>query len=128
MVRLDHSIGRVLRLLAASGTKEAGTARSARAAGAQSVRGGAARPDVDELRRRLRTQLRRLKGESPDYHDLAPEVVVREILVWEFGESIVGNSEFSNVVSQVVIAMKPNAAVSKNLRRLIAEMSAGPGS
>jgi hypothetical protein len=90
----------------------------------QAVRGTAPEVrNVDALRSRLRARLGRLRRESPDFRALAPEVTVREILTWEFGETIVSHRDFNRVASEIAIAIQPDG-VGRQLNRLIAELSA----
>lgn len=60
--------------------------------------------DKEQLKRNLRERLKRLKSQ-PDFIEKAPEVVIKEILLWEFGENFISHPEFNfiskNILSQV---------------------------
>lgn len=82
--------------------------------------------DPETLRNSLRQRLLRLKQESPAFAELAPEVAVREVLIWEFGESVLNHPQFGEVASSVTMAIRTNRTISAQLRKLIAQVTAEP--
>lgn len=125
MTRIDSArIVHILSLLASGSAGRAQSRRKAQCPSSVAAANVAARRDLGVLRSRLRARLRRLRQESDRFDLLAPEVAVREVLIWEFGEEVLNHSEFNKVASEVALAMKPNAVVARQFERLIAEMIA----
>ncbi|WP_165391455.1 hypothetical protein [Fluviicoccus keumensis] len=50
------------------------------------------------------------------------EITIREVLIWEFGESVLENPDFSRVVKQVTEVLMQQPPIAKALTRLINEM------
>jgi hypothetical protein len=82
-----------------------------------------AKRDPENLRQRLKLRLSRLKQENVDFLQLAPEIAVREVLVWEFGDSILNHPDFNQVASSVTKTMQANHRVNQQLQKLIAQVT-----
>ena len=71
------------------------------------------------LRERLRTRLRKLRLDSPDFEQQAPLVTIKEVLSWELGEAALAHPEFAFISTNVVTAICQNEQASQQLRDLI---------
>lgn len=78
--------------------------------------------DEDVLRQRLRKRLKRLSEEDGDFSALAPEVTVKEVLIWEFGDNILNHPEFNHISHKITQAMLMNENISLHLQKLIRQM------
>lgn len=80
------------------------------------------RHDKEVLRQRLRQRLQRLSQEDIDFSKVAPDVTIKEVLIWEFGEEIMSHPEFNLLASKVTRAMQDHEKVALQLQKLILEM------
>lgn len=58
--------------------------------------------DKENLKQNIYARLSKLKAQDPAYRDKAPAIVIKEILLWEFGEGLLQHPEF-NYFSQTII-------------------------
>lgn len=126
MTRIDpNRIADVFRLLSLDKPATAAKARRAESQPERKTNAVEAVParDPETLRERLRARLSRLKREAPDFETLAPEVTVREILIWEFGEEILNHPDFQQVASSVAETMQASNKVQHQLARLISQIT-----
>ncbi len=79
--------------------------------------------DKEVLRQRLRQRLQRLSQEDIDFSKVAPEVTIKEVLIWEFGEEVMSHPEFNLLASKVTRTMQDNEKVALQLQKLIREMT-----
>ena len=79
--------------------------------------------DKEVLRQRLRQRLKRLIQEDIDFAIVAPEVTIKEVLIWEFGEDVMSHPEFNLIASKVTRTMQDNEKVVLQLQQLIREMT-----
>ncbi len=79
--------------------------------------------DKEMLRQRLRQRLLRLKQENIDFFAVAPEVTVKEVLIWEFGEQVMNHPEFNILTNKIIRTMQANTKAATQLQKLIREMT-----
>lgn len=89
--------------------------------GARSQQAEASQPQTKKevLRERLRTRLRKLRQESPDFEQQAPLVTIKEVLSWELGEAALSHPEFAFISTNVVTAICQNELAFQQLQSLI---------
>lgn len=79
--------------------------------------------DKDVLRQRLRQRLQRLSQEDIDFAEVAQEVTVKEVLIWEFGDQVMNHPEFNLLATKVTRAMRGNEKIAFHLQKLIRDMT-----
>lgn len=79
--------------------------------------------DKDVLRQRLRQRLQRLSQEDIDFAQVAPEVTIKEVLIWEFGDQVMNHPEFNLLATKVTRAMQGNEKIAFQLQKLIRDMT-----
>lgn len=79
--------------------------------------------DKDVLRQRLRQRLLRLSQEDIDFAEVAPEVTIKEVLIWEFGEQVMNHPEFNLLATKVTRTMQGNEKIALQLQKLIRDMT-----
>lgn len=126
-MRIDRAgVVRVLGLLTGDrATAARGRSESARAAVSAAGAVAAKGRSLDNLRARLRVRLTRLKHESSDYERQAPEVAVREVLAWQFGEEVTAHPAFGRVAREVAGAIDPAGRIGGQFAKLLAELRVG---
>lgn len=80
------------------------------------------RASKEDLRERLKSRLFKLREIEQDYEALAPELTVKEILLWEFGSLALAHAEFGFIAKSVTEAMMQNENVKQQLTKLIEEI------
>ncbi|HEX4910272.1 MAG TPA: hypothetical protein VFV64_05865 [Permianibacter sp.] len=81
------------------------------------------RRDPENLRHNLRLRLARLQGENGNFAELAPEIAVREVLVWEFGDEVLNHPDFHQVAASVTRTIQANSKVNAELQKLIRQLT-----
>ena len=79
--------------------------------------------DKDVLRQRLRQRLQRLSQEDIDFSAVAPEVTIKEVLIWEFGDQVMSHPEFNLLAAKVTRTMQGNEKIAFQLQKLIRDMT-----
>jgi hypothetical protein len=79
--------------------------------------------DKEVLRQRLRQRLQRLSQEDIDFSEVAPEVTIKEVLIWEFGDQVMNHPEFNLLANKVTRAMQGNEKIALQLQKLIRDMT-----
>lgn len=74
------------------------------------------------LRQRLQNRLKKLQAESGDFSELAPEITIKEVLIWEFGDNILNHPEFSSIAKKVVKTIQASENTSFHLNNLIQQL------
>lgn len=72
-----------------------------------------------ELKKQLAARLIKLNQQDASYSEKAPVVVVREILLWEFGENMLNHPEFNHLTQLIVTQVKDNEELTAYLEKLI---------
>ncbi|MFZ5843953.1 MAG: hypothetical protein ACOY3E_13775 [Pseudomonadota bacterium] len=81
------------------------------------------RRDPENLRHNLRQRLARLQNEGGNFAALAPEIAVREVLVWEFGDEVLNHPDFHQVAASVTRAIQANSKINAELQKLILQLT-----
>lgn len=81
------------------------------------------RRDPENLRQNLRQRLARLQNEGGNFAELAPEIAVREVLVWEFGDEVMNHPDFHQVAASVTRAIQANSKINAELQKLILQLT-----
>lgn len=64
------------------------------------IEGGQER-DKDKLKKNLQAILKKLKEQDSAFEEKAPKVVIKEILLWEFGEDFFNHPQFNRISKTV---------------------------
>lgn len=78
--------------------------------------------DENVLRQRLHKRLKRLYTEADNFLDLAPEVTIKEVLIWEFGDNILDHPEFNAIAKKVTQTVQMSENTSLHLKNLIQQL------
>jgi hypothetical protein len=78
--------------------------------------------DKDQLRKNLRERLKRLKTQGIDFEQKAPGVVIKEILLWEFGENIILHPEFNHIATNISNQIHLTKVLNDYLITLVSEL------
>ena len=70
-----------------------------------------------------RQRLQRLSQEDIDFAEVAPEVTIKEVLIWEFGEQVMSHPEFNLLATKVARTMQGNEKIAFQLQKLIRDMT-----
>lgn len=79
--------------------------------------------DKEQLKKNLRERLTRLKKQDPDFGNKAPATVIKEILLWEFGENIMLHPEFNHIASNIASQVDASKKLSDYLKVLVVELT-----
>lgn len=79
--------------------------------------------DKEQLKKSLRERLTRLKKQDPDFENKAPAAVIKEILLWEFGENIMLHPEFNHIASNIASQVDTSKKLSDYLKVLVVELT-----
>lgn len=80
------------------------------------------RRDKQTLKKNIYLRLQRLKSQEGDYFEKAPAVVIKEILLWEFGEDLLQYPEFNFFLQTIVCQVKGHLELETYLSALIANV------
>lgn len=75
--------------------------------------------DKDQLKRNIYLRLSKLKAQDGSYQEKAPAVVIKEILLWEFGETILQHPEFHYFSQTIIDQVKGHKEMEAYLQDLI---------
>lgn len=100
-------------------TTQRGANQSLQSARSQQAEANQPQANKEILRERLRTRLRKLRQESPDFEEQAPLVTIKEVLSWELGEAVLSHPEFAFISTNVVTAICQNELAFQQLQNLI---------
>lgn len=126
----DNRIGRLGRLLEYVRTSSVSGARhqqpvSSGGAPAEQPRPTASRHDVAGLRQRLAERLRDVDTDKPADMDRARVVIVREILLWEFGDAFINHAEFKTMLGKIDATIKAQPELKDHVRLITLEIQHG---
>lgn len=76
---------------------------------------------VEQLRTRLKVRLGKIR-DSAKFDEQAPMITVQEILLWEFGDNILENPNFEQVVQKVTSSMTTDERLSRALHKITNEL------
>lgn len=77
--------------------------------------------DMGELRRRIMHRLSDDDKQPPLSSERASAVIVREILLWEFGAQLENHSEFGAMLGMIEKTLDENPALKKKMASLVEE-------
>lgn len=121
----DNRIGRLSRLLEYVQLASASSAerkKPAEAATTGRPRETAPRRDVAELKRRLAERLRDVDVDRPGDLDRARQTIVREILLWEFGDSFINHGEFRTMLGKIEATIGAQPELKDHVRQITVEI------
>lgn len=126
----DNKIGRLGRLLEYVRTSPVSGADRPRPASSSGVapeqtRPNALRHDVAGLRQRLAEKLRDVDADKPADLDRARNVIVREILLWEFGDAFINHAEFKAMLGKIDATIKAQPELKDHVRQITLEIQHG---
>ena len=75
--------------------------------------------DKDQLKRNIYLRLSKLKAQDASYQEKAPGVVIKEILLWEFGEGILQHPEYNYFSQTIIDQVKGHKELEAYLKDLI---------
>ena len=131
MARID-GLNRMLTLLRArmgsvARTRDAdkaarGTPRE-RGASSGGAAGGAR--SLEALRGAMQTRMAELDREAPDFAGRAAGVFVECVLAWEFGDEVLGDPAFADVIAQVRDELTADAGLAESLEGVVDQLGGG---
>jgi hypothetical protein len=68
----------------------------------------------------LSDRLKKLRKSDSDYKDKARQVLVETILIWEFGDTIINDPAYGELLNRIVAACNTEAGISGKLDTLLA--------
>ena len=81
----------------------------------------AARPDTDEIKRRIGERIRSLQDDEKK-DTKGAQVFVETVMTWEFGEHLLNDPQFTDLSNEVVKSIAENPAAWKKMQALLAEL------
>jgi len=92
---------------------------------AEAPSGSSAQRVQPTSRQAIARRLKSIDVEDPGFLDKATLVFVESVLLAEFGEGLLNDPEFRDLVARVKTAMISNADMERDLRRLANQMRSG---
>ena len=80
---------------------------------------GGARRDKETLKKNIHSRLSKLKVQDKHYQEKAPTVVIKEILLWEFGDNFLQHPEFQHISQTIINDVRNHSELDKFLRNFI---------
>lgn len=77
------------------------------------------RRNKENLKRNIYKRLIALKESGENYGEKAPAVVIREILLWEFGEGMMQHPEFNHFCITIIDQVRDHSELQSYLSNLI---------
>jgi hypothetical protein len=82
--------------------------------------GAQARPNLAELKLRIQTRLRHIDPADPDKAKKSQKVFLESVLAWEFGESLLLDRNFDEMLGEIQKSLASQPDVEKQLADLLA--------
>jgi hypothetical protein len=96
--------------------------QSGSASGARTPPRIESRPVAPNVRQTLARRLRSMDPRDPQFQDKATALFVQSILTSEFGEELVNDAGFRQVIRDVALTMREEPAIAEDLARLFEEL------
>jgi len=93
-------------------------------AGARALPRLESRPVPASLRQTLARRIRAMDARDPQFQERATALFVESILTSEFGEALVNDAGFRQVIREVALTMRDEPAIADDLARLFDEFRA----
>ncbi len=77
----------------------------------------------EDLKRNIYLRLQKLKQQDPQFREKAPSVVIKEILLWEFGDNLLQHPEFNHFLQTIVSQVGGHHELDGYLAGLIEKMA-----
>lgn len=82
--------------------------------------------DIKALQTQLRHRLARLRSQRGDeFEAAAPQVLVQEIILWEFGEDFINHPEYRQISEFVASSIGANEALTRSLKLFLSSILTG---
>ena len=78
--------------------------------------------DYAVLKEQIKNRLKLIDQASDDYLQVASVVAVHEVLLWEFGESVMDDPDFRNITNRIIQGLESHPVLSENLRHTISSL------
>jgi len=78
-----------------------------------------ARPGLPELKLRLQARLRHLDPADPDKARKSQKLFLESVLAWEFGDSLLLDRRFDDLVEEILQALSSHPDMEKQLTELL---------
>lgn len=76
--------------------------------------------DKENLKKNIYTRLTKLKAQdATTYREKAPAIVIKEILLWEFGDNLLQHPEFNYFSQTIINQVKGHSELEAYLSKLI---------
>jgi len=122
-------IGRLNRLMETLRKQMAESAKRADAAGHQASdvrpQTRSERPSIQELRSRIVERVRGIQSESGENRRRARRVFVESVVAWEFGDQLLLDNRFEDLVDQIEETFEMDTELDKKFHDLITDLTHG---
>lgn len=78
--------------------------------------------DREELKKKLKYKLTKIKSEEGNFEDNAKRAAVREVLFWEFGEDFINHPEFKQINKKILDQINNNDKLQSALLGMIKDL------
>lgn len=79
--------------------------------------------DMGELRSRIQERLQKLRRETGNFAGEAPVVVIREVLLWEFGEEIINHVDFRHITLGICEAIDSSPPLREKMEQMFKDLN-----
>src|SRR5262245_57138725 len=97
--------------------------RSRTGASAEGIAPRGGRISIDTLQDQIRERLRALPSEDSERDSRASRIFVESVLLWELGDAMLEDSEFSGLVQHVKEQIDSDSQLSRQLRSLLEDLT-----
>jgi hypothetical protein len=81
-------------------------------------------PGLQELRRKLQQRLRGVNPDDTQKDRKSQRLFLESVLAWEFGEGLLQDSRFDELIDNIQLALNSNPTVESQMRELLKNLTA----
>jgi len=76
-----------------------------------------------ELKKNISDKLKKLDINSESYQKLSKSIFLESVILWEFGDDIINDPSFHQIIEKITSAINSNEKASKDLATLVKQLS-----
>jgi len=76
-----------------------------------------------ELKKNISEKLKKLDVNSENYHKLSKRIFLESVILWEFGDDIINDPDFHQIIEKITSAINNNEKAFKDLATLVKQLS-----